>query len=56
MRVLTDGQWAALAPLVEAHRPRGSVRRHDPRRTIEAIIWQHRNGATWRSIPAELGP
>src|SRR3712207_7523652 len=26
------------------------------RRTLEAIIWRLRNGAKWRSIPAELGP
>lgn len=26
------------------------------RRTIEAIIWRHDNGAKWRAIPAELGP
>ena len=54
--VLTDAQWAALAPLVERCRPRGKTPHHDLRRTIEAIIWRHRNGAKWRSIPAELGP
>ncbi len=32
----------------EAHR--------DLRRTVEAIIWRHENGAKWRSVPAELGP
>src|SRR6201993_3780900 len=26
------------------------------RRTIEAIIWRHENGAKWRSIPPHLGP
>ncbi len=26
------------------------------RRTIAAVLWRHRNGATWRAIPAELGP
>ena len=26
------------------------------RRTVEAIVWRCRNGAKWRSIPAELGP
>ncbi len=54
--VLTDAQWAALEPLIEACRPRGKTRHHDLRRTIEAIIWRHDNGAKWRSIPAELGP
>ena len=54
--VLTDAQWRRLAPLIEAVRPRGKTEHHDLRRTIEAIIWRHRNGATWRAIPAELGP
>ncbi len=54
--VLTDAQWAALEPLIEACRPRGKTQHHDLRRTIEAIIWRHDNGAKWRSIPLELGP
>jgi transposase len=54
--VLTDAQWAALAPLIEQCRPRGRTPHHDLRRTIEAIVWRHRNGAKWRSVPAELGP
>ncbi len=56
MTVLTDVQWAALSPLIEECRPRGKTQHHDLRRTIEAIIWRHQNGAKWRSIPAELGP
>ena len=55
-RVLTEAQWRRLAPLIEAVRPRGKTEHHDLRRTIEAIIWRHRNGAAWRAIPAELGP
>lgn len=53
--VLTDAQWAVLEPLVLAVRPRGKTPHGDLRRTIEAIIWRHRNGTTWRSIPAEFG-
>jgi transposase len=56
LKVLTDAQWAALEPLIEACRPRGKTQHHDLRRTIEAIIWRHDNGAKWRSIPADLGP
>jgi len=56
MQVLTDTQWGALAPVIEACRPHGKTPHHDLRRTIEAIIWRHQNGAKWRSIPAELGP
>jgi transposase len=54
--VLTDERWAALAPLLEACRPRGKTPPRDLRRTIGAIVWRHANGATWRAIPAELGP
>jgi transposase len=56
MQVLTDAQWAVLAPLIEDCRPRGKTQHHDLRRTMEAIIWRHQNGAKWRSIPADLGP
>ena len=54
--VLTDERWAALEPLVEAVRPRGKTPPRDLRRTVEAIVWRCRNGATWRAVPAELGP
>lgn len=56
MVVLTDAQWAELEPLVEACRPHAKVPPSDLRRTVEAIIWRCTNGATWRSIPADLGP
>ena len=55
-KVLTDEQWGVLAPLIEACRPPYKTDHHDLRRTIEAIIWRHDNGAKWRQIPAELGP
>ena len=54
--VLTNAEWAQLAPLIEAARPHGKTQPHDLRRTVEAIIWRHQNGAKWRAIPAELGP
>ena len=53
--VLLDAQWAVLALLVMMVRPRGKTPHEDLRRTLEAIIWRHRNGATWRAVPAELG-
>jgi transposase len=54
--MLRDGQWAVLEPLIEACRPKGKTQPQDLRRTIEAILWRHQNGAKWRSIPSELGP
>ena len=56
MKVLTDPQWEQFATLIEACRPRGKTQPQDLRRTLEAIIWRHENGAKWRSIPPELGP
>src|SRR3712207_9530994 len=55
-RVLSDAQWAALEPLIQACRPPHKTEHKNLRRTIEAIIWRHENGAKWRSIPPELGP
>ena len=56
LKVLTDAQWEVLAPLIAACRPPYKTDHHDLRRTIEAIIWRHDNGAKWRSIPPHLGP
>ena len=41
---------AVLAPLVLAVRPPGKTPHEDLRRTMEAIIWRHRNGAIWRAV------
>jgi transposase len=49
--MLTDAQWAMLEPLVEQCRPKGKTPPHDLRRTMEAILWRHQNGAKWRSVP-----
>ena len=54
--VLTDAQWDALAPLIEQCRPPHKTEHDNLRRTIEAIVWRHENGAKWRSIPPHLGP
>lgn len=54
--VLSDEQWAVLEPLIEDCRPKGKTQPQHLRRTIEAIVWRHQNGATWRSVPPDLGP
>src|SRR3954451_17452721 len=54
--VLTDERWAALAPLLEACRPKGKTPPRDLRRTVEAIVWRHANGAKWRGEPARARP
>jgi transposase len=52
--MLTDTPWAMLEPLVEQCRPKGKTPPQDLRRTFEAILWRHENGAKWRVIPTEL--
>ena len=54
--MLSEARWGMLRALIERCRPRGKTPHRDLRRTIEAIVWRHENGAKWRSIPAELGP
>ena len=54
--MLSDEQWAVLEPLVEQCRPHAKVPPRHLRRTIEAILWRHDNGAKWRSLPIEFGP
>lgn len=54
--MLSDEQWAELEPLIEACRPHAKVRSRHLRRTVEAILWRHQNGAKWRALPAEFGP
>jgi hypothetical protein len=43
--VLTDAQWEALAPLIVQCRPPHKTEHKNLRRTIEAIVWRHENGA-----------
>ena len=54
--MLSDVKWRMLEALVERYRPKGKTPPRELRRTLDAILWRHCNGATWRAIPAELGP
>ena len=53
--MLTDGQWAALEPLIETCRPAAKAAPKDLRQTMGAILWRHQNGAKWWAVPGELG-
>ena len=56
LRVVSDELWVVLEPLIDEVRPKASRPIQHLRRTIEAIVWRHQNGAKWRSIPTALGP
>ena len=53
--VLTDEQWARLAPLM----PGGCRGKRGPRtnnrRFMDALIWMARSGGRWRDLPERFG-
>ena len=56
MPVLTDEDWARLAPLMPRAGARGGRPWADHRLVVEGIVWRYRTGSPWRDLPAEFGP
>ena len=55
-RVLTDEQWARIAPHLPPHpiSPKGGRPRASDRECLEGLLWLLRTGARWRDIPIDL--
>ena len=54
--VLTDAQWARVAPLLPSRdRSRGGRPPREPRPIVAALLWLARTGAAWRELPAVYG-
>jgi putative transposase len=54
--VLSDEQWARMAPhIIGDERSRGTSGR-DNRLFVEAVLWIVRTGAPWRDLPEAFGP
>jgi transposase len=55
-RVLTDDQWARIAPYLPSQppSPKGGRPRADERECLEGILWLLRTGARWQDIPVDL--
>jgi len=53
---LTDRQWRAIEDLVPAPKPGGRPARYTRREVVNAILYQARNGCTWRDLPKDLPP
>lgn len=54
--VLSDDEWSALEKAIAHARSRRGRPIGNMRRTVEGIVWRHRNGAKWRAVPDEFGP
>src|SRR5438270_13440281 len=55
-RVVTDEQWALVAPHLPAHPPsaKGGRPRADDRECLEGLLWLLRTGARWQDVPVDL--
>ena len=55
--VLSDEQWARVAPLLPSSVGKKSRPFRDHRQVVEGIIYRYRTGIAWRDLPREqFGP
>jgi transposase len=54
--VLSDAQWAVLAPLLPSGKKPGRPPVWTKRQLINGIRWRVRAGAPWRDMPPDYGP
>jgi transposase len=53
---LTDAQWRRLSFLIPTPKPGGRPACYPRRENVNAILYQTRNGCTWRALPHDLPP
>ena len=53
---LTDAHWKRIAPYVPRPKPGGRPAQYTRREVVNAILYQARNGCTWRALPHDLPP
>ena len=54
-RVLSDKQWALMAPHCLGKPGDAGPRGADNRLFVEAVLWIVRTGSPWRDLPEEFG-
>ncbi|MCD0174160.1 IS5 family transposase [Micrococcus luteus] len=55
-QILSDAQWALIAPMLPARTGRQGRPFADARTMVEAIIYRYRCGIPWRDLPEVYGP
>jgi putative transposase len=53
---LSDAQWKRIEFYVPKPKPGGRPATYSRREVVNAILYQTRNGGTWRSLPHDLPP
>jgi hypothetical protein len=53
---LSEAEWQRIVPLLPPEKPRRGRPAHAHRPLVAAMLWVERTGASWRQIPAEVGP
>ena len=54
-RILSDSQWARVAPLLPGKGGDPGRSARDNREFLEAVLWIARTGSPWRDLPGEFG-
>ena len=54
-RILSDSQWARVAPLLPGKDGDPGRSARDNREFLEAVLWIARTGAPWRDLSDEFG-
>jgi len=55
-KLLTNGMWSKLAPLLPAESGRQGPVAKDNRLMVEGMLWKMRTGCPWRDLPEDFGP
>ena len=55
-QLLSDDQWALIAPFLPSRTGRQGRPFSDARMIVEGIIYRYRCGIAWRDLPEVFGP
>jgi len=53
---LSAADWARILPLLPPEKPARGRPAHPHRPLVAAMLWVERTGASWRQVPASVGP